>query len=512
MDSLRSIHVPTQIKRAHRWRSLLYLSFVLAAFGAKLWIIARYGNATPFWDDWDAQAVNLFIPYYDSTLSIQNFLTPANEHRLLPTRLLSVALISANGLWDPILQMIVNAAIHVALGVGILMVFNKHLDRLAFAGLAILTVMLVAVPNATENLLVELQTHFYCVLLFGCIAIFLIAGKSGFSALGILGIAAAALSFLSLASGALVFLACGGVVITKRVLRVESGWRPWALAAVLFACFVLALLVTPTIVANEALGAHSLQEFLKAFLRQAAWPISHRIKLSALVVNAPLVVVAWRTLRKPPPSNNIAWVLLALGLWNGLQFAALAYGRAAMSEASRYLDICALGLIINFICAAIISDTGRKRLLAASWVVAIVIGWACQTAIDVPKQLRQRYSTSVQQEKNVRAFLATGQFLPGASGADLSLPYPDATRLANLLSDARVRRFLPSNLQDAVVGKRLPDAAPIRRDRLGGFRDALLAAGPYLAGVGFLLLLLSVLMVSLAGALRTPTESKSVSL
>ena len=413
----------------------------------------------------------------------------------LPTRLMSLALIWANGLWDPILQMIVNAAIHVALGVGILMVFDKHLDRGAFAGLAILTVMLVAVPNATENPLVGLQTHFYCVLLFGCSAIFLIAGEYGFSALRILGIAAAALSFLSLASGALVFLACGGVVIAKRVLRVESGWRPWAFAAVLFACFVLALSVTPTIAAHKVFAAHSAREFLIAFLRQASWPIRYPLEVSALVVNAPLVMVAWRTLRKPPPSNNIAWVLLALGLWNALQFAALAYGRAAMSEASRYLDIRALGLIINFICAAIISDTGRKRLLAASWVVAIVIGWAFQTAIDVPKQLQERYSTSVQQEKNVRAFLATGQFLPGASGDDLSLPYPDAKRLADLLSDERVRRFLPSNLQPAIAGERLPNEASMRRDRLGGFRDALLAAGPYLAVVGFLLLLLSVLMV-----------------
>ena len=94
-----------------------------------------------------------------------------------------------------------------------------------------------------------------------------------------------------------------------------------------------------------------------------------------------------------------------------------------------------------------------------------------------------------------RAFLATGQFLPGASGDDLSLPYPDAKRLADLLSDERVRRFLPSNLQPAIAGERLPNEASIRRDRLGGFRDALLAAGPYLAVVGFLLLLVSVLMV-----------------
>ena len=404
MTSLSSIHVPTQIKCATRWRLLLYLSFVLAAFGAKLWIIARYGNATPFWDEWDAQAVILFIPYYDSTLSLQNFLTPDNEHRLL-TDASHVSRVDL-GKWivgpDPAddrergdsrrpRRRYLDGFRQASRSRRVCRTCDTHRDargRAQCDG--------KSARGASNTFLLRS----YC--LAAC-AIFLIVGEFGFSALRILGIAAAALSFLSLASGALVFLACGGVVITKRVLRVESGWRPWAFAAVLLACFVLALSVTPTIAAHKVFAAHSAREFLIAFLRQASWPIRYPLEVSALVVNAPLVMVAWRTLRKPPPSNNIAWVLLALGLWNALQFAALAYGRAAMSEASRYLDIRALGLIINFICAAIISDTGRKRLLAASWVVAIVIGWAFQTAIDVPKQLQERYSTSVQQEKNVQS-------------------------------------------------------------------------------------------------------------
>ena len=157
-------------KSTSQWKALICGAFVLAALGAKLWIISCYGNPTPLMDEWDAQAANLFIPYFDSTLSLQQLLAPHNEHRLLTTRVVSLLLIAANGLWDPVLQMIVNAAIHVALGVCILIVFGKHLDRFAFVALTIITVTLVAVPNASESPLTAIQTHFYCVLLFGFIA------------------------------------------------------------------------------------------------------------------------------------------------------------------------------------------------------------------------------------------------------------------------------------------------------------------------------------------------------
>ena len=94
-----------------QWRALICVAVVLAVLGAKLWIISRFGNPTPLNDEWDAQAVNLFIPYFDSTLSLQQLLAAHNEHRVVTTRVVSLLLMAANGLWDPILEMIVNAGI-----------------------------------------------------------------------------------------------------------------------------------------------------------------------------------------------------------------------------------------------------------------------------------------------------------------------------------------------------------------------------------------------------------------
>jgi hypothetical protein len=138
---------------------------------------------------------------------------------------------------------------------------------------------------------------------------------------------------------------------------------------------------------------------------------------------------------------------------------------------------------VNFVCATLLADSSRRRLLAGAWLAAVAVGWAVQTAQHVPQELAARHALTLVQDKNVRAFLTSGAFLPGASGADLSVPYPITERLAALLSDPKVRRILPT-FQDA--------AASTRPDRLTRMRDALLRAGPYLASTGALLLALLV--------------------
>lgn len=51
-----------------RWRWLLCAAMVLATFGANLWVIASYSNPTPFWDEWDAIAAAVYVPYFDFDL------------------------------------------------------------------------------------------------------------------------------------------------------------------------------------------------------------------------------------------------------------------------------------------------------------------------------------------------------------------------------------------------------------------------------------------------------------
>src|ERR1022692_1135564 len=194
MAPRRTTRIRLLCQTTTQWRALICGAFVLAVLGAKLWIISRFGNPTPLNDEWDAQVASLFIPYFDSTLSLQQLLAPHNEHRVLTTRVVSLLLMAANGLWDPILEMIVNATIHVALGISILIVIGRHLDRYAFAALAAVTAILLAVPNAVENPVWGLETHFYCVLLFGFIAIDLLVRDAESTARRAIGVIVAILS------------------------------------------------------------------------------------------------------------------------------------------------------------------------------------------------------------------------------------------------------------------------------------------------------------------------------
>jgi hypothetical protein len=491
-------HIPPLPHATGPWRASMCLAFALAVWGAKLWLISRFANPTPFADEWDAHALLLFAPYRDSTLTLPDLWLPLNEHRILPGRLIALGLFIANGGWDPILEMIVNAAIHVALGVVILLVLGRHLDRRGFATLAVFTAVLLAVPNAIENPMWGIETHFYTVLLFGFIAVDLLCRNGGSLVRFGVGIAAGALAFLSLASGALVFLAAAAVAIVKRALRVGSAARNWVAAAALLACFALAMWLTPVVEAHKVLRPHTFFDFVHAFETLAAWPFRAHITTATVLVNAPLAILAWRCLRAPPARDSVAWVLLGLGLWNGLQFAALAFGRGAVIGAPRYLDICALNLIVNFVGAAIVADSGRKRLVVAAWLAAVGIGWGVEVAQQhLPQQLAAHQRLGLLYERNVRTFLTTGAFPPATGDAYGSIPYPNAAHLADVLSNPSVRKILPSAFQDAAGGGPPPD-------RLRGVRDGLLRAGPWLGIGGALLMLLMMVQPLLAGLRRTP--------
>src|SRR5262249_6255591 len=152
-----------------------------------------------------------------------------------------------------------------------------------------------------------------------------------------------------------------------------------------------------------------------------------------------------------PSRDDVAWTLLGLGLFNSLQFAALGLGRAIGIDSTRYLDICAFNLIINFACVVLVADGVGKRLLVAAWPAVVAAGWAVDTASHVPQELTARRSLGLAQERSVRTFLTTGAFPADASDADLTIPYPNAAHLADVLSNPKVRQILPSIFQDATA-------------------------------------------------------------
>src|SRR3954469_5275124 len=92
---------------------LCIVALVFTLFGAKVYFVQNFGSVVPYWDQWDAEADLLYKSYLNSDLTVPRFFSSHNEHRVVMTRALALAMFELNGGWDPILQMIVNAALHV---------------------------------------------------------------------------------------------------------------------------------------------------------------------------------------------------------------------------------------------------------------------------------------------------------------------------------------------------------------------------------------------------------------
>ncbi len=140
--------------------------FAVVLFGIKLWIINTYGNATPFWDQWDGEAVKLYKPYFDGTLTFSDWFAPHNEHRIFTTRLLSLGLLLINGIWNPLLQMVINAALHITALVLCIVLLTSVIGRKNLLPLLLFALVLFGVPYAWQNTLMGFQSQFYFIVLF----------------------------------------------------------------------------------------------------------------------------------------------------------------------------------------------------------------------------------------------------------------------------------------------------------------------------------------------------------
>ena len=101
----RSLPEPTALRHAEahcqKWLRLggLFLSVV----GARLWLISKYGNSVPFWDQWDAEAAGLIQPILHRSFHWEVLFASHNEHRILCTRVIALLLFYMNRQWDPLL-------------------------------------------------------------------------------------------------------------------------------------------------------------------------------------------------------------------------------------------------------------------------------------------------------------------------------------------------------------------------------------------------------------------------
>lgn len=456
------------------------LSWYVAAFltiaGSHFWLIGKYGTALPYWDQWDAEGMYLIRPYLHGELKFADLLMPHNEHRIVPTRVLALALLRLNGQWDATVEMVANAVLlaltAVLISVGSQMVLPKRLHGFA----VIPWILLFALPASWANTLGGFQSQFYFLLLFSLFAICGFAIAAPGSALWCASVISGVLASISMASGFFFALA---VIAFEAVRFVGERSRAWRFAVNIGTCtpFVIAGLALKTNVPEHATyRAESLHAWILALGRFFAWPYTGP-GILAILLQLPLAVLSVffvtrrRTIVSDTGRSHLD-LLFTVALWYALQVAVLAYARGghALPPDSRYMDLLALGSGLNLISLIWITSHCRGRVRGVA--VASLVGWCCFCGVgcmritqhDFSAELPSRERIARINEENVRNYIATGDAARWLEGrGQFDLPYPVAARLKFILDDPQIRRVLP-----AVVAPELP--ARVKTDS-GGFID-----------------------------------------
>jgi hypothetical protein len=269
---------------------LRLLGLFLVVLGAKLLVVGNYGNPTPYWDQWEAEAATLYHPSANGNLGLAQFVAAHHEHRILWVRLLGLLELKLNGgIWDPLFQMTVNAALHGLALVLLLGCLHRELPERSSAPLVFFA-LLLTLPFGWENTLAGFQSQFYFFLLFGLSSIWLLTRARPLSAWWWLGFLALIASYFSVASG---FLA--GVAAVACNLFQMAGKRrldkPTCIGVGLVLGYVLlAYGWTPTVEIHHHLKAGGIRDFAVSFFKTLAVPFCARPSL-ALVVQLPAIAL-----------------------------------------------------------------------------------------------------------------------------------------------------------------------------------------------------------------------------
>ncbi|MBO9613270.1 MAG: hypothetical protein J7619_11270 [Dyadobacter sp.] len=430
----------------HTKNILALLATLLLIVAARLYFVETFAIPLPYWDQWDAEGDFLLRPWIEGRLQLRELWQPHNEHRIFPTRLLSLLIFNITGVWNNLIEARVNILVAACIPLIILLFLIR---QKALSGprwlILIAIVAQFSLPFAYENLLVGFQSQFYFLIIFMLFAIMLailypdrVPAMAGVAVLSWL-------SVLTMASGILTPLAVAGVYALQCIQKREINWKQAGLAIVLVGFSAAGYAIMPQIEANQIYRARSVSEIFEALRFILAWP-GRENWLTALVLWSPaLGMVPWLLRKRALTRADL--LMAGCVMWSLAQALAIAYGRGQSmgSVSSRYTELFTPGLIGNAWFAARFMDITIKNWritwLGAVFFVVFVIGHVTRLDHDM-KNVYESYNNSLKQESNVRKYLETGD--PSVLvQPQFEIPYPDSIRLRSLLDNPTLRNILP---------------------------------------------------------------------
>lgn len=425
----------------------------------RLLYVQFFSTPMPFWDQWDGEGATVLQPWLNGTLQWSTLLTPHNEHRILPTRLVALLSYLFTGQWNNVYEARISAVVFCFIPA--MLVWYALRDTGAVVGRRLLVafaLLMSILPFSWQNFLVGFQSQFYFLILSSVVAVGLVARHHQSIPALAMAIALSVLAAATMASGMLTSVAVGITCVIACLCL--PGRRAPALCAtaLLVVLAVMAYRAIPLIDGHAMLRAQSPGELLLAATYALAWPA--RSNWVFIIVWLPSAVMITRMLLRRQASRTDL-VMAGLCIWTALQGLAIAYGRGHEMRvpSSRYTELFVPGLFGNAWFALQLwglMPRSQMRVVARTAVVVfsllVVVAPLGQAGKDFRKIRTFAAESRLQQENAIR-YLVTGD--PAALDVgEFELPYPDAAKLKAQLDDPRLRRILPVTLEDPVPGNR----------------------------------------------------------
>ncbi len=447
--------MPSSVPRIPFVRRALIPGLAVCLFalivGAKWATFDRYGSPMPDWDQWDAEATNLLIPWFEDGPFLERLLTPHNEHRVVLTKLQNLALAIASGQWDSRLEAVTNALLHAALAAALWLGARRWAAAGWHAALFALAFALFGLPLAWQNVLGGFHSQQYWLVGLSTAAVATLPFARPWGASWWAGALAAVLACGSMGSG---FLAAFVVllVIGWRAGRAETSWREaWPALVLCLGLVALGLLTRVEVAHHAHMKVKSVHDFVLYLLRSLQWPLRDH-EWAGPILWLPWAIAAWRTIAGRTPREG--QTIVALGGWTLGQLIATAYARGAGADhpASRYMDTLSFGALVNGLALAWLFSTGgfnRPRRLAlgvvgVAWVALLGSGMRENLTRSFEAELPDARKYYDKAEANMANYLATGD---RAHLAGRHVPYPNADELIKRLSHPCIRSLMPEPLR-----------------------------------------------------------------
>lgn len=465
----------------------------LLTLGSRLCIAHGQVSWAPYADQWNAEISGIVAPLVHGTLGWRELFAGNNEHRVVLTRAVSLAVVLANGGWDNRVLVVANYLLESLMVAWVCVLAWGALGwaRGGYVCAAALLPMFLVCD--WETLVSSNQTQFVFMAFGSVLALSLAQGYS----LGSLGSwGALALALLTLGSMASGFLTALALAATAALVAFAVGRRARSVAAFGGACLGLAALGWFTRVRFTALHflyARSLADWVHAFLSYAAWPLAPGA-LGFGVLWLPWFILVYRTLRFRE-AQPLAPFALGLGLWDLLQSCALAWTRSGFSGlvSSRYTEFLMWGTVANAVAVVLIfGGPGHRRsrraasLAAMAAWLALVGGSEAFRSITLYRPYFDSFrAQTLGHERLLGTFARTGDASEIEGAAFPRIPMFSGAGIMATLRDPQVVALLPAPLRRDFVRDRQPSLLDSERD--GPLSFAVLRAqewGPAIALAG----------------------------